>query len=82
MTEEQFKHVVGRLDDIHGMQVGLAHALGLVLTALPPAAKALIMSTLPQVDEQLAASHLNSRYPDHVLETATHTFRALTSSLR
>ena len=82
MTEDEKRELFGRLDDIHGTQVGLAQVLAIVLTAATPQAREVMKTHLAQADVGMEAVRLNSRYPDRVLEVAENVYQQLTRPLR
>lgn len=82
MTEQQLTELFARLEDMHGMQVGLMQVLALTLATTPADGRAIMKTFLPKMDEQFAAIHLNSGYSDRILSTAEATYRQLTAPLR
>jgi hypothetical protein len=82
MTEEQWREVIVKLDELAGMQIGCMQAISAVFACLTPELKANLKTHLPRLDEAMTSVHLNSGFQDRTLQVAQQTYEQLTSRLR
>lgn len=82
MTEDEKKELFARLDDMHGLQLGLSHVLALLITTAPKSSVDIMKAHLPKLDVAMEGVRLNSGYSDRILEVAEASYRQLTAPLR